>query len=129
MNKFIQAVRDLDIAKTKQLLTDEPKWRTWAKPDGKNALHFVCAVPVVPIVNVPASELGPADHAKAATSLEIVKLLLKFGRAINSIHNIPDKTAVFRRHLFGTPIPVVETKSFIRGSSGMAEAPTIVCSP
>ena len=91
MNKFIQAVTALDVAQTKRLLESEEKWRTWSQPDGKNGLHFLCGTPIVAKWNVPAYELKPPNTAKAEASLAILKLLLKYGLDINSIHRIPDK--------------------------------------
>ena len=79
MNKFVTAIKDLDVAAVNELLKD-PKWRTWSEPSGKNALHHLCA-------------LGPSrDSAKA---LSILKLLLKSGLDLNSVHRIEDKNCDF----------------------------------
>src|ERR1041385_2318174 len=91
MNKFIQAVTSLDVSGTKRLLETEEKWRLWTQPDGKNALHFLCGTPIVSKWHVPADKLEHPDPEKAETSLSILKLLLKHGIEINSIHRIPDK--------------------------------------
>jgi ankyrin repeat protein len=78
MNKYIQAIKDLDIAHVEAFLKD-PKWIEWAEPTGKNALHYLCG-------------LGPSgDPAKADASLAILKLLLKKGMDMDSIHRIEDK--------------------------------------
>jgi len=95
MNTFIQAVTALDVSRTKQLLESEEKWRLWSQPDGKNALHFLCGTPLVSKWNVPADDLEQPDPKKADASLAILKLLLKHGLGINSIHRIPDKTCGF----------------------------------
>jgi hypothetical protein len=101
MNKFIQAVTSLDVDKIKQLLQSEPKWSVWSQPDGKNAVHFLCGTPIVSKWNVPAFELKPPDPVMADASLKILKLLLKHGLDINSIHRIPDKNC---GHFPGTPV-------------------------
>jgi hypothetical protein len=61
----------------------------------------LCATPAVSKWNVPAQELKPPDSAKAERSLAILKLLLKHGLDINSIHRIPDKTC---GHFPATPV-------------------------
>jgi hypothetical protein len=101
MNKFIQAVTSFDVGQTKQLLESEAKWRTWSQPDGKNALHFLCGAPIVAKWNVPAYELKLSDPEKADASLAILKVLLKYGLDINSIHRIPDKNC---GHFPATPV-------------------------
>jgi Ankyrin repeats (many copies) len=101
MNKFIQAVTTLNVGQTRQLLESEEKWRTWSQPDGKNALHFLCGTPIVAKWNVPAYELKPPDPERAEASLAILKLLLKHGLDINSIHRIPDKNCGY---FPGTPV-------------------------
>jgi ankyrin repeat protein len=78
MNKFIQAIKSLDMPLLERIIHTEPKWTKWAEEDGKNGLHYLCAVPI-------------ASHAeKADTSFEILKLFLKNGMDINSIHIIAD---------------------------------------
>ena len=74
MNRFVKAVTSLDVSLVTQLIK-EPKWATWSEPSGKNALHYVCG-------------LGPAN---AEASLKILKLLLKSGMNINSVHRIEAK--------------------------------------
>jgi hypothetical protein len=101
MNKFIQAVTSLDVDKIKQLLESEPKWHVWSQPDGKNATHFLCGTPIVSKWNVPAFELKPPDPLRADASLTILKLLLKHGLDINSVHRIPDKNCGY---FLGTPV-------------------------
>jgi hypothetical protein len=83
MNKFIQAVKDLEINAIKALLQKDPKWIGWVEDDGKNALHYLCAVNI-------ASNLQKAD-----TSLQILKFLLKSGMDINAIHQIKDGCGFF----------------------------------
>jgi len=82
MNKFIEAIKDLDIDAVNGFL-DNPKWVDWSEPAGKNALHYLCG-------------LGLSDDpVKAETALSILKLLLKHGVDINSIHRIEDKNCDF----------------------------------
>jgi ankyrin repeat protein len=76
MNKFIKAIKTLDIDVIKGLIQKDPAWLTWSEDDGKNALHYLCGVSVL---NQPG---------KAAAGLQILKLFLKNGMNINSIHNI-----------------------------------------
>lgn len=78
MNKFLQAITDLDIAAVREFVK-EPKWLAWSEPDGKNALHYLCGLRLS----------GDAGRSKAA--LDILKLLLKAGMDINSVHRIDDK--------------------------------------
>ena len=78
MNKFIQAVKDLNLTSIKELLQKDSKWINWSEDDGKNALHYLCALDI------------SKDQQKAETSLQILKLLLKNGMNINSIHKIAD---------------------------------------
>ena len=79
MNAFIKAVVGLDLPKVQEYLSKGPRWRDWAEPSGKNALHYLCGV-------------GPqGDHEKAEASLKILKLLLKKGMDINSMHRIEEK--------------------------------------
>jgi len=78
MNKFIKAIKDLDLIAVEEILQREPKWLAWQEDNGKNALHYLCGVEIL------------KAPERADTSLEILKLLLKSGMDINSIHNIPD---------------------------------------
>jgi len=77
MNKFIQAIKDLNQPFIKELLQKDSKWISWHEDNGKNALHYLCAVEI------------SKQPQKAETSLQILKLLLKSGMDINSIHSIP----------------------------------------
>lgn len=79
MNKFITAIKDLDVAAVKEFLK-ESKWRSWSEPSGKNALHYLCG-------------LGPSVDSVRA--LSILKLLLESGMDINSIHRIEEKNCDF----------------------------------
>lgn len=87
MNKFVKAIKGLDIAAVKEFLK-VPKWVGWAEPTGKNALHYLCGLDVAD------------DAARDETSLTTLKLLLKSGMDINSIHKIPEKDSYFP----GTPL-------------------------
>lgn len=88
MNKFITAVKALDLAAVSDILKREPKWLAWSEPSGKNALHYLCG-------------LGSSDDPKKAeAALQILKLLIKSGMDINSIHKIPEKDGFFP----GTPL-------------------------
>lgn len=88
MNKFIRAIKDLDLDSVEELIQKESKWIQWSEESGKNALHYLCGVDV------------SGDPRKAGASLNILKLLLKSGMDINSIHKIPDGGGVFP----GTPL-------------------------
>lgn len=89
MNKFIESIKALDCDAVAKMLQKDPKWIEWVEPTGKNALHYLCG-------------LGPSDHAaKAETSFAILKLLLKNGMDMNSIHRIEDKNC---DHFPATPL-------------------------
>lgn len=81
MNRFITAINELDTDAVKDFLA-QSKWRNWSEPSGKNALHYLCSA-------------GPTDTEKAQTSLTILKLLLKSGMGIDSVHRIEDKNCDF----------------------------------
>lgn len=81
MNKFITAITKFDVDSVKEFLA-KPKWRDWSEPDGKNALHYLCGVRV-------------NDPSKAEISLAILKLLLKSGLDLNSVHRIEEKNCNF----------------------------------
>ncbi len=83
MNSYLKAITDFDLATVKDILGRSPKWLGWAEASGKNALHYVCGV-------------GPSDDPeKADAALAILKLLLKRGMNINSIHRIEEKKCDF----------------------------------
>src|SRR5688572_18259683 len=82
MNKYIEAIKALDIETVKSMIEKDAKWLTWAEPSGKNALHYLCG-------------LGPGDAKSSEASLAILKLLLKKGMNMNSIHRIEDKNCDF----------------------------------
>src|SRR5438445_827692 len=83
MNKYIEAIKAVDLDKVKEMLQKEPKWLNWSEPAGKNALHYLCGV-------------GPyKDSKKADTALKILKLLLKSGIDINSVHRVEEKGCDF----------------------------------
>jgi ankyrin repeat protein len=83
MNKFISAIKTLDITRVEEILQKEPKWLAWSEDTGKNALHYLCGVDVT------------NDAKKEAKSLEILLLLLKNGMDINSVHQIKDNCDFF----------------------------------
>lgn len=83
MNKLITAVTNLDIERVKELFQKDPKWIGWSEKDGKNALHYLCGLNI------------SNDPKKVEASFGILKLLLKSGVDINSVHNIPDKNCDF----------------------------------
>ena len=83
MNKYIEAIKSVDLEKIREMLQKDPKWIKWAEPTGKNALHYLCGLDL------------SSDPASAETSLAILKLLLKSGMDINSIHRIEEKDCGF----------------------------------
>lgn len=83
MNKFIQAIKDLDPEQVEQIISKEPKWLKWSEDTGKNTLHFLCGVEIA------------KRPDKAKDSLDILKLLLAKGMDINSVHRIPDSNCGF----------------------------------
>jgi len=83
MNKFITAVKELNLPVVEEMLSREPKWLTWSEESGKNALHFLCGVDV------------SKSTEKAEISLQMLKLLVNHGMDINSIHHIPDPDCDF----------------------------------
>ena len=83
MNKFITAIKNLNLSLIEELLHRDAKWITWAENSGKNALHYLCGL-----------NIGE-DQQKAETSMEILKLLLKNGMNINSVHRITENCGFF----------------------------------
>jgi len=83
MNKFIKAIKELDIPAIEALLKKEPKWITWAEENGKSGLHYLCGVDI------------SKTPQKAEVSLDLLKLFLKSGMDINSVHQIPDGCGIF----------------------------------
>ena len=81
MNRFIKAVISLDASAVSEFV-EESRWASWKEPGGKNALHYVCGA-------------SPKNPAQAETSLEILKLLVKRGLDINSVHRINEKNCDF----------------------------------
>lgn len=88
MNKFIRAIKALEITAIAELLKQDPKWVKWSENDGKNALHYLCGLQ---IANNPL---------KVEASLQALKLLLENGMDIDSIHQIPEGGGFFP----GTPL-------------------------
>jgi len=83
MNKFIEAIKSLDLGATENLINCGSKWITWQEPDGKNALHYLGGLPL------------NGNEVKETVSLQILQLLLKNGMDINSIHSIKDGCGFF----------------------------------
>ena len=83
MNKFIKAIKDLNLDLIEELLQIEPKWLSWSEDDGKNALHYLCGLSV------------SKNSQKVETSLQILKLLLKNDMNINAVHQIPEDFGFF----------------------------------
>jgi hypothetical protein len=83
MNKFVTAIKDLDINQIEELLRKEPKWITWAEDTGKNGLHYLCGIDV------------SKDELKVEPIYQILQLLLKSGMDINSVHKIVDGCGFF----------------------------------
>jgi ankyrin repeat protein len=78
MNKFISAIKSLDLPLVAELLQKKPEWINWAEDDGKDALHYLCGTEI------------SKQPQKASESLALLKLLLKSGMNINSVHRIKD---------------------------------------
>ena len=83
MNKFIKAVTSFNLGELKSILKARPEWLNWHEKDGKNALHYLCAVPL------------RNEKKKQALSLSLLQFLLKEGLEMNSIHSIKDKDCLF----------------------------------
>jgi len=83
MNKFINAVKELDFDKVKALLTQQPHWAAWSEEDGKNALHFLGGVKI------------DDNTVKATESIQMLKLLLDAGMDMNAAHRIADNNCGF----------------------------------
>lgn len=83
MNKYIRAVKTLDVKVIEELLQKESKWLQWSEEDGKNALHYICGLDI------------SDDPRKVDASLQIVKLLLSSGMDLNSVQRIPDDKCGF----------------------------------
>lgn len=88
MNKFIKAIKSVDLGSIKELLQQQPEWIESHEDNGKNALHCLCGVSV------------SGNSQKAETGLQMLKLLLKKGMNINSIHTIKSEGCDF----FATPL-------------------------
>lgn len=78
MNSYIRAVTSFDLDSVAAALDSGPKWLSWSEPSGKNALHYLCGVNVAD------------DQPAQAAALMVLKLLLKRGMNINSVHRIED---------------------------------------
>jgi hypothetical protein len=89
MNSYIKAIMNVDLLTVEDMLANDPKWINWVEPSGKNALHYLCGVT--------ASNGSP----KANEALKILKLLLKSGMDINSVHRIEEKNC---DHFPATPL-------------------------
>lgn len=89
MNKFVTAIRELDLDAVKELTAKDPKWFKWTDAKGGNALHFIGGVVV------------GDDSGKAGESLEILKHLLASGMDKDSVQKIPDPNC---GHFPATPL-------------------------
>jgi ankyrin repeat protein len=89
MNKFIKAIKELDLDSVQDMVRKDAKWLEWAEPSGKNALHYLGGLVV------------GDDMAKADEALRMVKFLLAGGMDINSIHRIEEKNC---DHFPATPL-------------------------
>jgi hypothetical protein len=81
MNRLVTAIKSFDESSVRELIKNA-KWAAWSEPSGKNALHYLCGEPVI-------------DAGSAEASLRILKLLLRSGLDINSIHRIGEKNCNF----------------------------------
>src|SRR5829696_3015145 len=81
MNRLVTAIKSFDELSVRELIKN-PKWASWQEPSGKNALHYLCGVPVI-------------DATSSEASLRILKLLLRSGLHINSVHRIEEKNCNF----------------------------------
>jgi hypothetical protein len=77
MNQLVKAITSLDESAVRDLI-EKPRWKSWAEPTGKNALHYLCGITV-------------KNDAQAVASVKILKLLLKSGLDIDSVHRIEDR--------------------------------------
>ena len=83
MNRFITAIKNLDLTSVRQQLSENPQWINWTDKTGKNPLHYLCAVPV------------DDDRKKASDSVAIAKLLLDKGIDINAANIIQSNNCDF----------------------------------
>lgn len=83
MNKFIQAIKDLDVSRVKEFLRTDRNWINWREENGKNALHYLCGIDV------------SKDPLKAEPGLQILTMLLKDGMDIDAVHRIVDNGCIF----------------------------------
>jgi len=81
MNQLVTAIKSFDELSVRVLIKNT-KWASWSEPSGKNALHYLCGAPVI-------------DAASSEASLRILKLLLRSGLDINSVHRIDEKNCNF----------------------------------
>ena len=81
MNRFITAVTSFDLRAVEDFLK-QPKWVDWSEADGKNALHYLGGI-------------SPKNVRESEASLKILKLLLKAGMVINSVHRIEENNCDF----------------------------------
>ncbi|QHW00997.1 ankyrin repeat domain-containing protein [Spirosoma endbachense] len=83
MNKFIQAIKKLDIPSVSELLKKNPEWLGWSEENGKNALHYLCGLDIA------------KDPQKIEASFQLLKLLLDRGMDMNAVHQLPDNCGFF----------------------------------
>src|SRR5687767_9970834 len=82
MNQLVTAIKALDTAAVSELIK-QPRWSAWSESTGKNALHYLCG-----------SNTG-GSKKKSDERLKILRLLLKDGLDINSVHRIEDENCDF----------------------------------
>jgi hypothetical protein len=87
MNKFVRAIKVLDLDAIKALVAADPSWLTWAEESGKNGLHYLTGIKT-------------DSQEKQKVIVAITEFLLNSGMNINSIHQIPDE----RRFFPATPL-------------------------
>jgi ankyrin repeat protein len=83
MNRFVRALKSLDLTAVRALLERDLRWVHWAEASGKTGLHYVCGVD------------ASGDDATAGSALDIAQLLLERGAAIDTVHSIPDEGHIF----------------------------------
>lgn len=83
MNRFVQALKNLDNPSVERLLQKNPRWLVWSEANGKNALHYLCGLDLA------------GDPQKVEASLNLLRLLLERGMDLNSVHRIPEEGGFF----------------------------------
>ena len=83
MNKYIHAIKNLDVSGVKEFLRTDRSWTNWREEDGKNALHYLCGIDI------------SKDPPKAESGFQILTMLLKEGMDIDAVHQIVDNGCIF----------------------------------